>query len=73
VLALCYPVTNIRAAGAKELTTMSDDKVPVTEITNQEQGRGVPAQDRKKGPAAGGGGSNPTNNGGINEPTKGKP
>ena len=52
---------------------MSDDKVAVTEITNQEQGRGVPAQDRKLGPAAGGGGSNPTNSGGINEPTSGKP
>lgn len=51
---------------------MSDDKVPVREITNQEQGRGT-TQDTRKGPAAGGGGSNPTNGGGINEPTKGRP
>lgn len=52
---------------------MSDYKTPVREMTNQKQGRtpGI-VHDRKKGPAAGGGGSNPTNKGGINEPTKGK-
>lgn len=51
---------------------MEDAKVPVMEITNQNQGRGT-TQDRKMGPAAGGGGSNPTMSGGVNEATKGKP
>ena len=49
----------------------SEYKTPVNEITNQEQGRGT-SQDRKMGPAAGGGGSNPTTSGGINKPTKGQ-
>ena len=53
---------------------MSDDKVAVKEITNQEQGRAAgSAREIKKGPAAGGGGTNPTKSGGINEPTKGRP
>ena len=53
---------------------MSEYKVPVTEITNQEQGKAAgSAREIKKGPAAGGGGSNPTKSGGINEATKGKP
>ena len=53
---------------------MSEYKTPVKEMTNQEQGRqaGI-VHNRKKGPAAGGGGSNPTNGGGINKATKGKP
>jgi hypothetical protein len=53
---------------------MSDYKTPVREMSNQEQGRKAGSvHDRKKGPAAGGGGSNPTNSGGINRATKGKP
>jgi hypothetical protein len=48
------------------------EAVPFTEKNNADQGKGADAKDKiKMGPAAGGGGSNPTKSGGIHRPAKG--
>lgn len=48
------------------------DAVAHPEMNNAEQGKGADAKDKiKMGPAAGGGGSNPTKSGGIHRPAKG--
>jgi hypothetical protein len=48
-------------------------KVPVREITNQNQAKSGTATPKKRGPAAGNKGiQNPTKSGGIFRPTKGQ-